>query len=117
MRVSLERSKSCAEVWSLESAVGGGAEESGGAGRAAKPAIKAGCRLITLPHYQSFLEKSKRVTAYKAFFNSSTEYCAELRIHVRDVGRAGGSSPASTERSEVIGLRDSPSIAEGRTGS
>ena len=42
---------------------------------------------------------------------------AELRVRVRDVGRAGESSPASAERSEVIGLRDSPSIAEGRTGS
>ena len=42
---------------------------------------------------------------------------AELRVRVRDVGRAGESSPASTKRSEVIGLRDSPSIAEGRTGS
>ena len=42
---------------------------------------------------------------------------AELRVRVRDVGRAGESSPASAKRSEVIGLRDSPSIAEGRTGS
>ena len=42
---------------------------------------------------------------------------ADLRVRVRDVGRAGERSPASTERSEVIGLRDSPSNAEGRTGS
>ena len=41
----------------------------------------------------------------------------DLRVRVRDVGRAGESSPASIERSEVIGLRDSLSIAEGRTGS
>ena len=41
----------------------------------------------------------------------------ELRVRVRDVGRAGERSPASTERSEVIGLRDSPRDAEGRTGS
>ena len=39
---------------------------------------------------------------------------ADLRVHV---GRAGESSPANAKRSEVIGLRHSSSIAEGRTGS
>ena len=48
---------------------------------------------------------------------ASLPYCADLRVRVQDVGRAGESSPASAKRSEVIGLRDSPSIAEGRTGS
>ena len=70
------------EVWGLEPAIGGEAEESGGAGSAAKPAVP--CR--------------------------AARSCAGR-------GRAGESSPASTERSEVIGLRYSPSIAEGRTGS
>ena len=42
---------------------------------------------------------------------------AELCVRARDVERAGESSPASAKRSKVIGLRDSPSIAEGRTGS
>ena len=42
---------------------------------------------------------------------------AELRVHVRNVARAGESSPASAKRSEVIGFWHSSSIAEGRTGS
>ena len=42
---------------------------------------------------------------------------AELRVHAWNEGRAGESSPASAKRSEVIGLQDSSSIAEGRTGS
>ena len=73
--VSLGRSRSCVEVWSLEPAVGG--------------------------------ERRRR------------ELGARLSLlcpRVRNMGTAGESSPASTKRSEVIGLQDSSSSAEGWTG-
>ena len=84
LAVSLGRSRSCVEVWSLEPAVGGEAKESGGDGSR---------------------ERSEPAVPRRAAFS-----CVGR-------GRAGVSSPASAKRSEVIGIRHSSSIAEGRTGS
>ena len=63
------------------------------------------------------MEKLRRVEETELGALLSLLCCAELRVRVRNVGRAGESSPASAKRSEVIGLRDSSSIAEGWTGS
>ena len=63
------------------------------------------------------VEKLKRAEETELGARPSLLCRVELRVRVRDVGKAGESSPASAKRSKVIGLRDSPSIAEGRTGS
>ena len=63
------------------------------------------------------MEKLRRAEETGAGSTANLLCCAELRIRVWDVERAGESSPASTERSEVNGPRDSPRIAEGRMGS
>ena len=73
------------EVWGLEPAIGGEAEESGGDGS---------------------WERGQACCAAQ-----SCAFVCGMWENWRE------SSPASTERSEVIGLRDSPSIAEGRAGS
>ena len=62
------------------------------------------------------MEKLRRAEETELGARLSLLCRAELRVRVQNVGRAGESSPASAKRSEVIGLRDSSSIAEGRTG-
>ena len=63
------------------------------------------------------MEKLRRAEETELGARLSLLCRAELRVLVRDMERAGESSPASAKQSEVIGLRHSSSIAEGRTGS
>ena len=63
------------------------------------------------------VERPRRAEETRAGARPSLLCRTQLHARVRDVERAGESSPASAKRSEVIGLWHSSSITEGWTGS